>query len=111
MELMVAVNALTESIPQIESGQEEFEEDSMPPPPNEFSLDPEVLAEIMGSSAAPPQAPAAPQPPQPQKVDPAVAALTKIAASTVASKDSLMARIQMLRVSLHFKLLLLHTCL
>nr|CDS34433.1 CC2D1B protein [Hymenolepis microstoma] len=102
VELMVAVNALVESIPQIESGVEEFDEDSMPPPPHQFSLPPDVLAEVLGSAQTPsnhPQPATTPAAPtlQPQRVDPAVAALTKVAASTVASKESLMARIQMLK--------------
>ncbi|KAM3175393.1 hypothetical protein ACTXT7_008633 [Hymenolepis weldensis] len=102
MELMVAVNALVESIPQIESGIEEFDEDSMPPPPDQFFLPPDVLAEIMGGAQTPPSnQPQSPTPSasalQPQGVDPAVAALAKVAASTMASKESLMARIQMLK--------------
>ncbi|VDN96098.1 unnamed protein product [Rodentolepis nana] len=109
IELMVAVNALVESIPQIESGVEEFDEDSMPPPPDQFSLPPDVLAEVIGSAQTPPSndtqsaTPSAPTV-QPQRVDPAVAALAKVAASTVASKESLMARIQMLKVGLVFEI-------
>lgn len=96
-ELMVAVNALVESIPQIESGVEEFDPDSMPPPPDQFSLPADVLEEVMGNAQSSPSTGAPPS--QLQKTDPAVAALTKAASSTVVSNESLMARIQMLKVS------------
>lgn len=101
-ELMVAVNALAEAIPRIETGVEEFDPTDMPPPPEQFHLSPEALAEVtggihQGSSAA--QSPVSPSSAKAQPPDPAVAAIAKAASSTVASKESLTARIQILKVS------------
>lgn len=104
-ELMVAVNALVESIPQIESGIEEFDPNDMPPPPDKFSLPPEALAEVIGGVQQDGSASSSPQPQLPppsvqiQRPDPAVAAITKVASSTVVSKESLLARMQLLKVS------------
>ncbi|EUB56655.1 Coiled-coil and C2 domain-containing protein 1-like protein [Echinococcus granulosus] len=99
-ELMVAINALAEAIPRIESGVEQFDPADMPPPPEQFHLPPEALAEVtegiqQGSSAA--QSSASPPLGKGQPLDPTVAAITKVASSTVASRESLTARIQILK--------------
>ncbi|KAL5963663.1 Coiled-coil and C2 domain-containing protein 1-like [Taenia solium] len=99
-ELMVAVNALAEAIPRIESGVEEFDPTDMPPPPEQFHLPPETLAEVtegiqQGPSAA--QSLVSPPLAKTQPPDPAIAAIAKAASSTVASKESLTARIQILK--------------
>uniref|UniRef100_A0A5K3FM47 C2 domain-containing protein n=1 Tax=Mesocestoides corti TaxID=53468 RepID=A0A5K3FM47_MESCO len=91
-ELMVAVDALAGSIPLIESGVEQFDPADMPPPPEQFSLPPEALAEL----SAEPQSGTSTAPAPPQPVDPAMAAIAKAASSTVATKESLTARIQLL---------------
>ncbi|VDM18438.1 unnamed protein product [Hydatigera taeniaeformis] len=99
-ELMVAVNALVEAIPRIESGVEEFDPSDMPPPPEHFHLPPEALAEVTGGIQQSPstdQSPVSAPLAKAQPSDPTVAAIAKAASSTVASKESLTARIQILK--------------
>ncbi|KAL5107622.1 Coiled-coil and C2 domain-containing protein 1-like [Taenia crassiceps] len=99
-ELMVAINALAEAIPRIESGAEEFDPTDMPPPPEQFHLSPEALAEVTeGIQQGPSAAQSSMSPPlaKVQPPDPTIAALAKAASSTVASRESLAARIQILK--------------
>ncbi|CDS39407.1 CC2D1B protein [Echinococcus multilocularis] len=99
-ELMVAINALAEAIPRIESGVEQFDPADMPPPPEQFHLPPETLAEVTeGIQQGPSAAQSSTSPPlgKGQPLDPTVAAITKVASSTVASRESLTARIQILK--------------
>lgn len=97
---MVAVQSIEEAIPAIESGRDTFDPDDMPPPPDQFSIPPEVLAEMNASAsttAASGQGPAATaQAP----VDPEIEAMVQAAASKIASKASLTARIRLIQVKL-----------